>query len=92
MGKTILMVTHDSAMSRAADRILRIQDGVIMRDVAPVGEVVEATVSYTDMLRGRMAEIDGQLGALEGVQGREDDGGRLRGQADCSEEDPVGPG
>ena len=65
MGKTILMVTHDSAMSRAADRILRIQDGVIMRDVALVREGVEATVSCADMLRRRMAEIHGQLGALE---------------------------
>jgi putative ABC transport system ATP-binding protein len=65
MGKTILMVTHDPAVSRVADRILRIQDGVIMRDVAPARDEAEAPESYADMLRRRMAEIDDQLGALE---------------------------
>jgi putative ABC transport system ATP-binding protein len=65
MGKTILMVTHDPAVSRVADRILRIQDGVIIRDVAPTRDEAEAPESYADMLRRRMAEIDGQLGDLE---------------------------
>ena len=64
MGKTILMVTHDPAVSRVADRILRIQDGVIVRDVAPARDE-EAPESYADMLKKRMAEIGAQLGALE---------------------------
>ena len=59
------MVTHDPAVSRAADRVLRIQDGVIMRDAAPVGEGVEALVSCADMLRGRMDEFDAQRTRLE---------------------------
>ena len=65
MGKTILMVTHDPTVSRVADRILRIQDGVIMRDVAPARDEAEAPESYADMLRRRMVEIGAQLGALE---------------------------
>ena len=65
MGKTILMVTHDPAVSQVADRILRIQDGVIVRDVAPVGGEVEVPTSYADMLRRRIDEIDAQLEALE---------------------------
>ncbi|TEU09289.1 ABC transporter ATP-binding protein [Candidatus Bathyarchaeota archaeon] len=64
MGKTILMVTHDPAVSRVADRILRIQDGVIIRDIAPARDE-EAPESYADMLKKRMAEIGVQLGALE---------------------------
>jgi putative ABC transport system ATP-binding protein len=65
MGKTILMVTHDPAVSRAADRILRIQDGVVTTDVAPLREGVEAPASYADMLRGRIDEIDSQLVGLD---------------------------
>lgn len=65
MGKTILMVTHDPAISRAADRILRIQDGVIKRDAAPVREESGVSESYEGMLKRRMAEIDAQLGAVE---------------------------
>ena len=64
MGKTILMVTHDPAVSRVADRILRIQDGVIIRDIAPARDEA-APESYADMLKKRMAEIGAQLGALE---------------------------
>jgi putative ABC transport system ATP-binding protein len=64
MGKTILMVTHDPAVSRVADRILRIQDGVIIRDIAPARDEA-APESYADMLKKRMAEIGVQLGALE---------------------------
>jgi putative ABC transport system ATP-binding protein len=65
MGKTILMVTHDPAVSRTADRILSIQDGVIKADAASVGAEVVVPTSYVDMLRSRIEEIDRQLADLD---------------------------
>ena len=65
MGKTILMVTHDPAIARVADRILRIHDGIIKTEVEPVGVEVAGPAVYADMLRGRIAEMDDQLGKLE---------------------------
>jgi putative ABC transport system ATP-binding protein len=65
MKKTILMVTHDPAVSRVADRILRIQDGVIQVDAASAGGDVDVPTSYIDMLRNRIEEIDKQLIDLE---------------------------
>ena len=72
MGKTILMVTHDSAVSRAADRILRIQDGVIEADTSSVGTEVDVPASYVDMLRSRIDEIDTQLTNLDASFRREE--------------------
>jgi putative ABC transport system ATP-binding protein len=39
-GKTILIVTHDPAVSQYADRIIRLQDGHVIED-APNSEVVQ---------------------------------------------------
>ena len=61
LGKTIIMVTHDPRVARAANRILRIQDGVIATDVAPSEEATPTQSSYTDMLKVRINNIDGQL-------------------------------
>ncbi len=65
LGKTIIMVTHDPRVARAASRILRIQDGVIATDVAPSEEATPTQTSYTDMLKARITNIDGQLTNLD---------------------------
>ena len=65
MGKTIIMVTHDPSAARTADRILRIQDGVIRADVESVSAEATAPTSYADILKGRVAEIDDQLAKLD---------------------------
>jgi len=65
LGKTIIMVTHDPRVARAASRILRIQDGVIATDVAPSAEAAPTQTSYTDMLKARITNIDLQLTSLD---------------------------
>lgn len=66
LGKTIVMVTHDPSVARAADRILRIEDGVIKMALTP-SEVIaeEKAVSYIDQIRARITEIDSQLLQLD---------------------------
>ena len=65
LSKTIIMVTHDPRVARAASRILRIQDGVIATDVAPSAEAAPTQTSYTDMLKARITNIDLQLTSLD---------------------------
>ena len=66
LGKTIVMVTHDPTVARAADRILRIEDGVIKMTLTPSEVIVEEkAVSYTDQLKARIEEISGQLQQLD---------------------------
>jgi putative ABC transport system ATP-binding protein len=66
LGKTIIMVTHDPSVARMANRILRIEDGVIKMALTP-SEVIaeEKAVSYIDQLRARIAEINIQLQQLD---------------------------
>ena len=66
LSKTILMVTHDPRVARVADRILRIEDGVIKAALTPA-QIVEpaAAVSYVDQLRARVADIEAQLQKLD---------------------------
>jgi len=66
LGKTIIMVTHDPSVARATNRILRIEDGVIMMSLAPTEVIAEEkAVSYIDQLRGRVREIGAQLKQLD---------------------------
>jgi putative ABC transport system ATP-binding protein len=66
LGKTIVMVTHDPSVARAAHRILRIEDGVIKMSLTPSEVIVEEkAVSYTDQLKARINEINGQLLQLD---------------------------
>jgi putative ABC transport system ATP-binding protein len=66
LGKTIVMVTHDPSVARAAHRILRIEDGMIKMTLTPSDAIVEEkAVSYTDQLRARIGEIDKQILQLD---------------------------
>ena len=65
LDKTIIMVTHDPRVARAAGRILRIQDGVIATDITPGEEMVLSRGDYSEMLKRRLAEIDIQFSLLE---------------------------
>jgi len=66
LGKTIIMVTHDPSVARAAGRILRIEDGVIKMALTPSEVIVkQEAVSYVDQLRARIAEIGAQLEHLD---------------------------
>ncbi len=66
LGKTIIMVTHDPSVARAADRILRIEDGVIKMALTPSEAIAEEkAVSYIDQLKARVTEINVQLQKLD---------------------------
>jgi len=65
-GKTVVMVTHDPSVARAADRILKIEDGRIRAALSPAQITEEeAAGSYVDQLRARVVDIDKQLAELD---------------------------
>jgi len=66
LSKTIVMVTHDPTIARAAHRILRIEDGMIKAALTPDQVLEKVTaVSYVDQLRARLTDIDEQLKKLD---------------------------
>lgn len=66
LGKTIVMVTHDPRVARVADRILRIEDGMIKAALTPA-QILEpaAAISYIDQLKSRVTDIEAQLQKLD---------------------------
>ncbi len=66
LGKTVVMVTHDQNVARAADSIMRIEDGRIKATLSPsqiAGQ--DVSTSYIDQLRRRMSEVEMQLLQLD---------------------------
>lgn len=66
LGKTAVMVTHDPNVARAADRILRIEDGVIKASLTPA-QLAEGgqPQSYIDHVRGRFDALGADITNLE---------------------------
>ncbi|HYY90448.1 MAG TPA: ABC transporter ATP-binding protein [Candidatus Dormibacteraeota bacterium] len=66
LGKTVVMVTHDQNVAKAADSIMRIEDGIIKASLTPSqisGQ--EASTSYLDQLRKRVVELEEQMRRLD---------------------------
>jgi len=64
LGRTIIMTTHDPRVAKSADRILRMQDGVITVDVEPSVGVPRGDDTYADYIKERISEIERDLGQL----------------------------
>lgn len=66
LGKTVVMVTHDPTVARAANRILKIEDGAIKATLTPAQTMAEDTGdAYVNQVRARLDEIDEQLVNLD---------------------------
>ncbi len=66
LGKTVVMVTHDQNVAKAADTIMRIEDGTIKSSLTPsLIASQDTSTSYLDQLRKRMSELDNQLKQLD---------------------------
>jgi len=66
--KTVVMVTHDPAVARPCDKIMRIEDGVIKASYTPVEFTEKPSIaeSYAERIRERMDDLDRQIIKLEG--------------------------
>lgn len=66
--KTIVMVTHNPIVAAATQRILRIEDGVIISTYTPAELEAGAEgrqVSFVDQMRQRIRKLEGELKALD---------------------------
>ncbi|HIE14269.1 TPA: ABC transporter ATP-binding protein [Candidatus Bathyarchaeota archaeon] len=64
--KTVIMVTHDPNVAREADRIMRIEDGVIKESLQPVKlEETLRPATYVEQVRARLSVIEKQLKDLD---------------------------
>ncbi|MDW8048270.1 MAG: ABC transporter ATP-binding protein [Nitrososphaerota archaeon] len=65
--KTVILVTHDPNVARAADRIMRIEDGVIKEVLAPtrLESGITTPSSYIDHIKTRLADLDLELRKLD---------------------------
>jgi putative ABC transport system ATP-binding protein len=64
LGKTIIIVTHDSRMARQTHRIFRIEDGKIIASYLPAqidDQAAGTAVSYADQLQVRMDDLQKQI-------------------------------
>ena len=59
-GQTVVMVTHDAEIAAAADRVLRMRDGLIAHDHRP-----SAVIESTPVLRQRQARSRAQTNLAE---------------------------
>jgi len=61
-----LVSGNNISVARAADRILRIEDGVIKMALTPTEAIAEEkAVSYIDQIRARITEIEEELLQLD---------------------------
>ncbi|MFX1576539.1 MAG: ABC transporter ATP-binding protein [Promethearchaeota archaeon] len=66
--KTIVMVTHNPIVAAATERILRIEDGVIISTYTPAELEAGAEgrqVSFVDQMRQRIRKLEAELTALD---------------------------
>lgn len=68
LGKTAIMVTHDPIIARSADRILRLEDGLVTGEYAPAqlaDFAPKAEVSYVEEVQARIDALEGESATLE---------------------------
>jgi putative ABC transport system ATP-binding protein len=67
-GKTAIMVTHDPIIARSADRILRLEDGLVTGEYAPAqlaDFAPKADISYVEEVQARIDALEKEAAALE---------------------------